>query len=1183
MSLYVRSPSFVDQYALSPRPPTVSINHPHLPTGLRPLLLQAKRLSRLFDTAFPASNDKPPSFLTLQSFHRAVRILEDPINALVAPLEHHEIPDLPFIHNTAETQIPSLLVSMLARVLIFLSFSDMPKSVPISSVPEVWRPYIPIIKHTATQQIINFLVVNLLRAINTLAASSDLLTRRLAEDSRLLPLLFASMRVPNAVELSLALLEEALHSAPIRLNLDLSTINDLPAIVNLLTPFQLGLFCRILAPLVDERDVPLCGGDHCTGACTLPSHVSSNDWQRIEPATDQLRTRRSYLKSANRALRDRNHSVLLAIPGLLQKLVKLIAVPPGPRDELLMADYAIGSGIFTLNFDSPDMAAEEAFMEPGPEHAALVAVPGGPNANIVFEQHPGNDDGGAPAGNGPPAVGVHGDMHLVMDLQPLPPDDAPAPDDAVPVGYVNPYGNLGQGMEEDQGDAGPAQGGAARGHAGGAPAAEAPRAEDGAEGEAGERAEPLPSEEQIGRRVFYMVFRRVTGMDSRDAQLAGTQSWAALDKRISRVEREHARGSWDGKVFREKRRRSTYGTLGVGLRLAPGENHGFIDVPAVPNIMAGYGGILPGPGWEDGDGAPENASEQGTGGSNAHSLGGQAESEAGLDGEEEAMSSELSISGLLMSSHQVEILFVLYSLLIGRRKVDVQDVLIESGIFPVLSRFCDSLDWTESRRETKTEESLKLHYIRLLHYICDGLQLEGDRLDLLFSEEERARLRAIESCTDTDVGSTVVSSPASPMSFPEVSTFGFNSLSLSSSPIEDGMDFMGIKHIGAKRGGRDGHPQVMTAISLSLPCESRRASERRRSVTPRSPPGTSHHAETTKDVGLRKAASHSMKNVRDLEAGSRAQSIGLICKVTRVLTKNHGRLSQESTRRHLLSGCIESFLRGATCAQKTLMAEEGLLAHLLHELSESAKVPGQWAQFRQTSFDLLGQLIKWNRLLFFQMNEMFRRNPKLLPNVLEAVSDRLVDSNVFVRSLVISLERFRFEDHFAARSGEPLVPYDFGNCQLWEFLETFRVRLLHDLLGSVRVEDLNFENICCVNTSLILLVTSCGTEQSLDLFLSETAEMVLDSAKAQGGARQRGCPVQPVNVFDNLLKLINFWLNYYQFQSTDVASKELSSNIRFERLVAMAVALKERLPKLSMHVKKYAEMGLSREQVYKWD
>lgn len=839
-------------------------------------------------------------------------------------------------------------------------------------------------------------------------------------------------------------------------------------------------------------------------------------------------------------------------------------------------DYAIRSGIFTLNFDSADVM-QEAPPQPAPFHATLVAIQGEPNADIVFEQHPENNDGVAPAGNAPPEFGVHAGMQVVMDVQPLGAGDAPL-DAGHGMAGVAGVGNAGEGVNGNQAGGGQAQGGA-HGQARGILRREG----EGAPGE-GNEAAPLPSEDQIGRRVLYMVFRRVTGMDAKDAELAGTQSWDVLDKRISRVEREHAKGSWDGKVFREKRRRSMVGTLGVDIRLAPVEMHGFIGVSAVPNFNADNGGGVPGAN-ENGagvgaGGAPPNAAGQSAGGNNAQGPGGQAETGTRQNEEEEDVCSELSISGLLMSSHQVEVLFVLYSMLIGRRKADVQDVLIESGIFPVLSRFCDALDWTESARETKTEESLKLHYIRLLHYMCDGLQLEHDRLNLLFSEGERERLRAIESCTDTDVESTELSSTASPMSSPEVPTFGFSSLSLSSSPIEDGMDFMGIRHIGTKRIGGDGNPQVMTAISLSLPCDSRGSSEQRSRASPRSPPHPSARAQATKDMGLRRAASHSMKDVRNLETGSNAQSIGLICKLTKVLTKNHGRLSQDSTRRHLLSGCIESFLRGASCAQKTLISQEGLLVHLLDELSRSTKVPGQWAQFRQTSFDLLGQLIKWNRSLFNMMNEMFRRDPKLLPNLLKAVSDRLVDSNVFVRSLVISLERFRCEDYIASTHGESSVPYDFGNCQLWEFLETFRVRLLHDLMSSVRVEDLNFENICCVNTSLILLVTSCGSEESLDLFLSDTAEMVVESMRAQGEARQKLFSLQPVDVFDNFVKLINFWLSYYQYQSTDVASKELSSNIHFDRLVAMAVCLKERLPKLNTLVRKYAEKGFSQEEVY---
>lgn len=92
-----------------------------------------------------------------------------------------------------------------------------------------------------------------------------------------------------------------------------------------------------------------------------------------------------------------------------------------------------------------------------------------------------------------------------------------------------------------------------------------------------------------------------------------------------------------------------------------------------------------------------------------------------------------------MFALQVEVLFVLYLLLTGNRKREVQAQLVDAGIFSAITRFCDRLEWLNSVKDKRTEEALKVYLIRLLHYVWDGLDFvpANERLERLFLQDDR--------------------------------------------------------------------------------------------------------------------------------------------------------------------------------------------------------------------------------------------------------------------------------------------------------------------------------------------------------------------------------------------------------------------------------------------------------------
>lgn len=526
---------------------------------------------------------------------------------------------------------------------------------------------------------------------------------------------------------------------------------------------------------------------------------------------------------------------------------------------------------------------------------------------------------------------------------------------------------------------------------------------------------------------------------------------------------------------------------------------------------------------------------------------------------------------MLMSSHQIDVLFVLYSLLIGKRNSDVQNALIQARVLPALNRFCDGLDWTEHEEETRTEDSLKVHFIRLMHYLCDAVDENSleQRRTWMFTESERRVLTQIEQ------GKRPAHVPsASPLANLHVcagmNLQEFQKLTLSSSwPVTN--------RSHSSEASRMERPCPVIPVHTSI-CPSRssplvqvpgdavpfsaiddncNSCNRGKQPLANGVPTTQHSApkKSPRPVDTTALPDHER---------------GLMSKLVSILINTTGHSEVSITRRFLLSGCIETFQRSATVAEKTFVARQGLLSHLVEQLAECDVHTPHLSQFRQTGFDLLGQLVKWNRQLFNDMNDIFRRDRRIFVRLLRAVSDRLVDSNVFVRSLVLSLEKFHSEDdlqRFLGDNGKPDHQYyDFDNCYLWDFVETYRVRLVYDLLSSVRVEDITFENICCVNTALILFVVSCPDAKAVDDFLSKLTNMTVDLVKA-GVSNQTLLSLKPGDVMANFIKLVDFWHHYYRHQGADVFSVEVNTNISFTHFVSMADLLCKRIPLFDAVVK----------------
>lgn len=258
---------------------------------------------------------------------------------------------------------------------------------------------------------------------------------------------------------------------------------------------------------------------------------------------------------------------------------------------------------------------------------------------------------------------------------------------------------------------------------------------------------------------------------------------------------------------------------------------------------------------------------------------------------------ELQFHAMLLTPHQIELIFVLCTLLSGRRKINVQERFAEAGLDTVLLQMFDRMSWgaPPSNRtgqpqhihgpncECDVESPLRVQYLRLIHNFYDR--------DFLGNENKLVMLSAAEKL-----------------------------------------------FVAQER------PDM--AVETTLTAES-----------------------------------------------------GLLCKIVHTLLSEPA----ESLYKFWLSACVENFLRGCGRMGQTLVAQFGVIENVLkHIVTQDLDSDASM----QTYFDLLGELVKTNHSVLARFDTILTEEEFARFRII--VMRNLIDSNVFVRSLFMTVEYVSF-------------------------------------------------------------------------------------------------------------------------------------------------------------------------------
>jgi len=461
-----------------------------------------------------------------------------------------------------------------------------------------------------------------------------------------------------------------------------------------------------------------------------------------------------------------------------------------------------------------------------------------------------------------------------------------------------------------------------------------------------------------------------------------------------------------------------------------------------------------------------------------------------LDGLGEATASRSTV----LASYEVEVLFVICTLLGGRRKIDAQEAFTNAGLVPALDSLCDFIDWKELCTysshphgvdcECNPESILRVQFLRLLHNYFERDSNKAVVRQHLLSRTELLQVAEYE--------------------------------------LEHG-----------KLGGNGKLPRVSTfeTRSMTEPPLLKYANENGISVNPDS----SHSFNKTSD-SLRHGSKTELEAISDTSRPPNSES-GFLDRLVDIFIT----CSANASYRVGLASCLESYLRGSGRAEQTIIAQRGLLEFLLKQVT-AERTEATSGSTLQTTYDLLGELCKFNRQVFIMMNKILKREEGSVKRLLASMTSNLVDSNVFMRSMILSLERFCLED----LAGTNDTPYDFANCKMSNLIDLNRVRLLCDLMSCVMVEDVNQENICCLNTSLVIFIFADSRDEMEDL-LQAVDHMHESDMREALLLRSYSKPVNGSvrGHRENFRNLLEFWEDYYRYRGIDVLSLESSSCIPF--------------------------------------
>ncbi|VDI28622.1 Trpc4-associated protein [Mytilus galloprovincialis] len=171
-----------------------------------------------------------------------------------------------------------------------------------------------------------------------------------------------------------------------------------------------------------------------------------------------------------------------------------------------------------------------------------------------------------------------------------------------------------------------------------------------------------------------------------------------------------------------------------------------------------------------------------------------------------------------------------------------------------------------------------------------------------------------------------------------------------------------------------------------------------------------------------------------------------------------------------------------------------------------------------------------SNILFKEMLFKLQMENVIFDKFTSTVNRNLVDSNMFIRSLILSLEHLTNDE-------SPCRDYAKKENKLLMYIGDFNKQLdyLYKLIKIINVQNLTQENVSCLNTTLVFLMFA-NRKNQLPRYLQALRDEKEDMMDVSG------C----TNLLRNFRDLLIFWQDHYLHKDKDCSALEKSSRISFD-------------------------------------
>ncbi|KAL4512197.1 hypothetical protein ABPG72_005199 [Tetrahymena utriculariae] len=230
-------------------------------------------------------------------------------------------------------------------------------------------------------------------------------------------------------------------------------------------------------------------------------------------------------------------------------------------------------------------------------------------------------------------------------------------------------------------------------------------------------------------------------------------------------------------------------------------------------------------------------------------------------------------------------------------------------------------------------------------------------------------------------------------------------------------------------------------------------------------------------------------------------------------------VNQNCQLRFWLGSCLEIFLKGSNWYYQIFVFETGIMytlirQYILNQLSTTNNI--------QITLDVLGELVKFNHLNVIYLNLILNQEG-WINKIEQKMFSNIVDTNVFLRNLYLTYEYAEFQKINIFK--KEIIQVN-KNQNLFKILcENNNCRTLVELIKSVNENNLNQENLCCINSALVILIF-----QYQKGHLKQILEHIFKYFEGQ----------QTLSLFS---QVVNVWQNYHQVKTKELYSLQYSTNI----------------------------------------